>query len=267
MNNSLIDIEPVKPVAPWFGGKARLAKTIISKINQIEHNAYAEPFIGMGGIFLRRNKIPQLEIINDLSTDVSNFFRVLQNHYQAFMDMIKWQLSGRDEWNRLMNSNADTLTDLQRAARFLYIQRLAFSGKVVHRYFSGATPRGARFDVSKLAITLEDLHQRLSSVLIEKMNWEDFVMKYDSNGMLFYCDPPYFGCENQYGNDLFDRSQFELMADIMANSKSKFLVSINDNPEIRNIFKDFNIERYEIAYGVGNTIDKGKKFGELLISN
>lgn len=267
MMNQLESVEPVKPVAPWFGGKARLAKTLIAKINEIPHEIYAEPFIGMGGVFLRRNMRPRCEIINDFSADVATFFRILQNHYVAFMDMLKWQLSGREQWRILLNTNPDLLTDLQRAARFLYLQKLAFSGNVVNKSFAGITDRGARFDVSKLGSMLEDLHGRLAGVLIEKLNWEDFIMKYDSEKILFYLDPPYFGCETKYGHDMFDQSQFELMADILKEAKGQFILSLNDREEVRQIFKAFNIERVEVCYGVGNSIEKGKRFGELIISN
>jgi len=44
----------VKPVAPYVGGKVLLAKTIIERIKAIPHTCYAEPFVGMGGVFLRR---------------------------------------------------------------------------------------------------------------------------------------------------------------------------------------------------------------------
>lgn len=65
----------------------------------------------MGGVFLRRPTKPKAEVINEASRDVATFFRVLQRHYHAFLDMLRWQLSGRAEFERLNAQDPDTLTE------------------------------------------------------------------------------------------------------------------------------------------------------------
>src|SRR5258708_3490150 len=85
------------PVAPWIGGKKQLARHVIAEIAKVPHRAYCEPFVGMGGVFLRRSEAPKTEAINDANKDVICLFRVLQRHYQAMMDMLKWQLTSRAE--------------------------------------------------------------------------------------------------------------------------------------------------------------------------
>jgi len=50
-------VEPINPVAPYVGGKRLLAKTLIERINQIEHTGYAEPFVGMGGVKYISSKV------------------------------------------------------------------------------------------------------------------------------------------------------------------------------------------------------------------
>ncbi len=63
-------------------------------------------------------------------------------------------------------ANPDTLTDLEQAARFLYLQRLAFGGQVESRNFGVTPTTSARFDVTKLGPALEAIHERLSNVVI-----------------------------------------------------------------------------------------------------
>jgi DNA adenine methylase len=127
--------------------RARLCQII----DATPHVAYAEPFVGMGGVFLRRSRRPKCEVINDISEDVATFFRILQRHYVAFMDMLRFQLTTRAGFERLMRTDPSTLTDLERAARFLYLQRTAFGGKVVGRNFGvDVMDSPARFDVTKL---------------------------------------------------------------------------------------------------------------------
>src|SRR3546814_2724684 len=110
----------------------------------------------MGGVFLKRTARPKVEVINDISGDVTTLFRILQRHYIAFLDMLRWQLSSRSEFDRLMRMDPDTLTDLERAARFLYLQRLTFGGKVDGRNFGVSRTTSSRFDVTKLVPILED---------------------------------------------------------------------------------------------------------------
>ena len=71
---------PAKPVAAYIGGKRLLAATIIDRIGNIPHKTYVEPFVGMGGVFLRRSLAPRSEVMNDINRDVVTLFRVLQRH-------------------------------------------------------------------------------------------------------------------------------------------------------------------------------------------
>ena len=258
-------IAPVSPVAPWLGGKSRLAETIIELIEGIDHVTYAEPFVGMGGVFLRRSILSKAEVINDYSRDVSNFFRVLQRHYVAFMEMMRFQITTRAEFERLLKTDPNTLTDMERAARFLYLQRTAFGGKSTGRCFGVSPETSARFDVTKLGSMLEDLHSRLAGVVIENLSYEKFIQRYDRPKTLFYLDPPYFGCENDYGKGLFDRNDFQKIAEQLLEISGKFILSINDVPEIRNVFSSFHIKPVQTKYSIttNGVIDAS----ELLISN
>jgi DNA adenine methylase len=264
--NMFEPIQPILPVAPWLGGKRNLAKRVIARINAVPHQSYVETFVGMGGIFLRRDRRPKCEVINDWSEDVATFFRVLEHHYVAFLEMIRFQISSRANFEKLARQDPSTLTDLQRSARFLYLQRLAFGGKVAgSRTFGVAPGLGGRFDISKLASMLEDLHERMSGVIVERLSWAKFIERWDRDGTLFYLDPPYWGCEDDYGKGLFGRDEFEQMARIMAGIKGRFILSINDRPEIRDLFRAFTIEEVPTTYSIGS--GSPQKVTELIISN
>ncbi|MGD9862540.1 MAG: DNA adenine methylase, partial [Pseudodonghicola sp.] len=157
-------ISKTNPIAPYLGGKRNLARRICSIIDATDHQTYAEPFVGMGGIFLRRRARPRAEFINDAGRDVYNLFRVLQEHYVAFLDLLRFQITTQANFNRLVDLNPQTLTDMQRAARFLYLQRTAFGGKVSGHNFGISTERPARFNITTLEPDLEALHKRLSGV-------------------------------------------------------------------------------------------------------
>lgn len=263
--DALQPVAPVHPAAKYIGGKRNLSRRLVALIGTTPHHTYAEAFVGMGGVFLRRDQKPRAEVINDWSEDIATFFRILQRHYVAFLDMLRFQLTTRSGFERLTRTDPTTLTDLERAARFLYLQRLAFGGRVTRRAFGVDTQSSARFDVTKLGPLLENIHERLAGVVIERLPWADFITRYDRPGTLFYLDPPYFGSEREYGADMFTRADFEQMAEQLADLKGRFILSLNDTPEVRKIFRRFPREKVETTYTVGGN-HKAKLIGELIIS-
>ena len=259
-------VVPVRTVAPWLGGKRILAKRLVERIGAVPHRRYVEPFVGMGGVFFKRIARPKTEVINDISADVANLFRLLQRHYPQLLDTLKWQLCSRADYERLVTAEAGTLTDLERAARFLFLQRAGFGGKVSGRSFGVSYELGARFDLTKLAPLLEAVHERLAPVIIERLAWADCIARYDrgDGGTLFYVDPPYWNCEDDYGKGLFGRADFAALRDALAAASGRFILSINDVPEIRELFAGFDIEPVGVTYGVGGGQRPAR---ELIISN
>lgn len=243
-------VVPVHPPAPYVGGKRRLASQLIERISATPHHTYAEAFVGMGGVFFRRKTSPSVEVINDRNGEVANLFRILQRHYPQFMDTLRFQLSGRKEFERLKQIDPSTLTDLERAGRFLYLQRLAFGGKVTGRTYGVDPTNAARFNLTRLEPLLSDIHERLAGVTIECLDWLEFIDRYDRAGTLFYLDPPYYGWEADYGRELFSHDQFEAMALRLARLKGRFILSINDTPEARMTFDGFPFEEVGLRYAI-----------------
>lgn len=258
-------VVPCLPVAAYLGGKRNLAGRVIARLRGIPHTTYVEPFVGMGGVFLRRPWRAHSEVINDISRDVITLFRVLQRHYVPLMDMLRWQLTSRAEFERLAAAAPDTLTDLERAARFLYLQRTAFGGKVHGRHFGISPGQPARFDITKLGALLEAVHERLASVVIERLPYGDLIARYDRPDTLFYLDPPYWGSETDYGAGVFEREDFKRLAARLGSLRGRFLLSLNDRPEVRRLFGGFEIDEVETTYGIGGDGGRGR-VREVLIS-
>ena len=262
---STVPVTPVKPAAGYIGGKRNLASRLVAMIDATDCDGYAEPFVGMGGIFLRRRRRARCEFVNDVSGDVTTFLRVIREHHGFFMDTIRWLIASRAEFERQLALPPEHLTDLQRAARFLYVQRLAFGGKVQGRGFGVSSGQGARFNALRLERDLADLHDRLSGVVIERLGFADFIRRYDREGMLFYLDPPYWGCERDYGEDVFAREDFKRLAVQLGGIKGRFLLSINDRPEVREAFAAFRQFALPTTYSIG--AGAPKRVGELIVAN
>ena len=259
----LSPVRPVHPPAGYIGGKRNLSRRLVAMIDAIPHDSYCEPFVGMGGVFFRRTRRPRAEVINDISSDVITLFRILQRHYQSFVDELRWRFASRAEFERLMKVDPTTLTDLERAARFLYLQRNAFGGKVVGRHFGISYDAPSKFRLSTLEPMLQDVHDRLEGVYIERLSYDAFIRRYDRPGALFYLDPPYWDCETDYGAGVFSKADFETLSGLLGALQGRFVLSINDTPEVRAIFAPFQILPVEVSYRVSGRPTAAR---ELIIS-
>jgi len=266
----LTPIPPAQPLVAYFGGKRLLAKRIIARIEAIPHRCYAEPFVGMGGVFLRRARRPRSEIVNDINGEIVNLFRVIRECPEDLAAQFDWCISSRADFARMMGIPPETLKPIERAARFVYLQAMSFGG-------SGLFPRGgqgsisistsdkSRFSTHKITRLIRPAHNRLQGVHIECLDWAEFIPRYDRPETLFYLDPPYPGHEADYGKGIFAPEDFARLAAMLRGLKGRFILSISDTPHIRDLFAWAEIEAVETDYSA-NGKSTNRRTGELLIS-
>jgi DNA adenine methylase len=248
-----------KPIFSWIGGKRRLAKHIIPEFP--EHECYVEPFCGGAALFFMKEPV-SVEVINDVNSDVINLYRVVQHHLEEFVRQFKWLLISRQMYQWLSDTPVETLTDIQKAARFYYLQQMGFGGKVDGRTFGTGTTKAPNLNLLRIEETLSQAHLRLSRVFVEHLDWKKCIHKYDRPHTLFYLDPPYWETEG-YGVN-FPFSEYEAMAEKAKNSQGKVIISINNHPDIRNVFAGFRMKEVNLRYSLNN---KSKTSGELIIFN
>lgn len=250
-----------KPIIPWIGGKRRLAKKIIPLLPP--HGCYVEPFAGGAAILFLKDP-SEAEVLNDINGDLVNLYRVVTHHLEEFVRQFRWALISREGYEMLNRSGTDGMTDIQRAARFYYLQKLAFGGKVESRTFGTSTTTQPRLNLLRIEEELSAAHIRLCRVTIENLPWRELMTRYDRPHTLFYCDPPYYGTEG-YGVEFGLENYFDLanMAKTMAGN---VLISVNDIPEMREAFMDLPQQSVSITYTVGGG-GRSASASELIVSN
>ena len=105
----------------YIGGKNRLARQIIEKFP--EHTTYVEAFAGGAQVFFHKEP-SKVEVLNDLDGEVVNFFRVCQRHHEELVRYLRFVVVSRKWFTLLQAENPETLTDIQRAARFFTCRRI-----------------------------------------------------------------------------------------------------------------------------------------------
>lgn len=251
-----------KPIIPWPGGKRRLAKQLFNKFP--EHSCYVEVFAGAAALYFLKEPA-KVEIINDINGELVNLYRIVQNHLEEFVQQFKWALSSREifEWQKM--TRPETLTDIQRAARFYYLQKLAFGAKVEGQTFGTATKARPKLNLLRIEEDLSTAHLRLVGTCIENLEWQRIIEKYDRAHTLFYLDPPYWNTEG-YGVE-FGLEQYHQMADLAKSVKGSVIISINDHPAMREAFNGLHTESADIRYTVGGMTRSKTTSKEMILWN
>ncbi len=164
------------PIIPWMGGKRRLADRLIPHFPP--HECYVEVFAGSAALYFMKPQPSPVEVLNDINGDLVTLYRVVQNHLEEFVRQFKWALSSRQvfEWQKM--TRPETLTDIQRAARFFYLQHHAFAGKVSGQTFETATTAPA-INLLRIEENLSAAWQRMFGTYVENLSWLKCAERYD----------------------------------------------------------------------------------------
>ncbi|GKS70001.1 restriction endonuclease subunit M [Nitrosomonas sp. PY1] len=206
----------------------------------------------------------EVEVINDINGELVNMYRVVKYHLDEFVKQFRWALVSREMFGWLNVTPCETLTDIQRTARFYYLQKMSFGSRVSSRTFGIATTSGPKLNLLRLEEDLSQAHIRLSRTFIEHLAWQECVSKYDRDHALFYCDPPYYGTEG-YGVE-FGLDQYHQLAELAKSIEGNMIISVNDIPEMHEAFDGLTINTAEVFYAVGGGNKRAKR-SELIIRN
>ena len=241
------------------GGKSKLRKTILGMIPK--HTCYIELFFGAGWVYFGK-ETSKIEVVNDIDKELINLFRTIKYHAPEIDRLLEYEFSGRDIFEEYKNCTLEYMTEIHRAIRFLYLITQSFGGKGNNYGYGTTTKSGQQIFYKDMLLKLRD---RLKNTYVENLSFEKIIDKYDREHSFFFCDPPYIEtCD--YGNKFKEEEHREL-SDKLKNLKGKFLLTINDHPLSRELYKDFNIKEVQVNYSVSKEAKARGKYQELIITN
>jgi len=242
-------------MAPWKGGKARLAARLIPLFPP--HRCYVEPFGGMASVLLNKPKA-ETEVYNDRDERLVGLFNTIKFHPDELDKELAWLLKSRRTFDTYREQEG--ITEIQRAARFLFRQCLGFGGKggtFGAGIYQGGTSLRSTEGMRSMAARLRD---RMTSVTVEWLDWEQCLEKYDSPDTFFYCDPPYHNTEG-YRPAFLDRDR-QALAAALRRLKGRFLLNDTDDRVTRTLYRGFTLRPLTSALSL-NGDRRGSKAGGL----
>src|SRR3977135_2176411 len=141
----------IGPLA-YIGGKNRLAHKIIAPLP--EHTAYVEPFAGGAQVFFHKEP-SKVEVLNDLDFEIVNFFRCCQHHYEELVRYLNYSLISRRWYGLISAEKPESLTDIQRAGRFFYLQKNSFGGLILKQHYHYGVIQPSNYNLERLPQIIE----------------------------------------------------------------------------------------------------------------
>jgi DNA adenine methylase len=230
-----VTVEQIKPPAPYYGGKTRMAPWITSLMGA--HRVYVEPFAGTASVLLAKAPT-RVEVINDVDGDVVTFFRVLRDQPEDLERACRLTPYARDEF-LIAREPAEDLDDVERARRWWCRVTQGFNNSP-GRWATGwslSVRRGTSepSTAANLVERFEAIAERLRRVAIENTDAVDVITRFDAEDAVIYCDPPYLAetrrgrerrnAVHDYAHDMLEPDQHRRLADALLAARGHVLLS------------------------------------------
>lgn len=252
----------------WFGGKGRVARTIIDKMPH--HRCYVEPFGGAAHVIAQKEPV-DCEVYNDIDGDLVNFLLMARSRTAELINLCNSFPYSRELYERWKREDAPH-SELDRAARFFYLNRSGIAKgnadtsectQTGWRHSSTTNTSRAYYNAVEV---IRSFSERMKNVMIDNRDFREIIRVYDAPHTLFYLDPPYINKEKYYAGNFSEKDHREL-AEILQNIKGKAIVSYYNHPMLDELYPggkwwrdDFKAVR-QVVNGTNNSAE------ELLLMN
>jgi len=254
----IIGVFTMNSLITWIGGKKQLREKISSHI-PANINTYVEAFGGAGWVLFYKDRWAEVEVYNDADKRLVNLFKIAKYHPEALEKEVTLNLHSREMFKDFKMQ--DGLTDVQKAARFFFLIKRSFGGKASH--FGTSAKSNAAKSNENIIASIMDVAHRLDRVIIENLDYKDIFKIYDTENTFFFLDPPYrYGAQYEVG-----RMNYEEFLSQLQSIKGKFLLTIDDCKENRDMFSQFKIKKVSRVNGINRKQIVNNQFKELFVMN
>lgn len=242
-------------------GRKRKMRDLIFNSAPKDFTTYIEPFVGSGDIYLFMGLDPSVKaVINDLDPIISDSWKVIKSNPD---------IGTGDKYDNLTKEQKTALAFKKTHSNKL--DKLVANMLRLCGSFGGtikpSDKKLYKIPVMKTRLEkIEGLANYMKNTTVLKQDYKTVIKKYDNVNAFLYLDPPY---ETKDDRKLYkeDNMNYEEMARVLSSVKGKFMMSINDSPNIRSTFKAFKQSKVRVKGGASEDKDIGKDRDELIIKN
>lgn len=286
----------INPIYKWTGGKRKEIKTFSPYYPEFVKNTteykYVEPFFGGGATYWSLNA--NNYVINDIDLELINFLNVIKHNSSEINQMIKYVsdkiaiITKRErdgiltiseaktergliyyDWrNKDRGNGLTTMSNIDRAFRFLLVNQLSFNG--MRRFNSKGEfniPYG-NYKTFNPEISKEHI-EKLKTTEILCGNYKDVIINNDTENTFIYLDPPYTREFKEYSHgDLFDHNKQIELSNVFKNTKNaNIMIIINKDEFTTELYKDYIRDEYTLKYATNIKNRYNNDVKHLIITN
>lgn len=262
----------IKSPLRYPGGKSKSIDSITKLIPDFKE--FREPFVGGGSVFVYlKQKFPSRTFwINDIYQNLYHFWNECKENPNKLIESIlefRSTYSNGKELHKFLLNNIDSFDNIKKAAAFFIFNRITFSGTTESGGFSNAAFH-KRFTESSIERVIA-LSKILGNTKISNLDYEEVVLA-GGNDVFLFLDPPYYSATKSalYGKNgsLHKTFNHERFANVMKQTKHKWLITYDDSDYIKDLFSFANIKTWDLTYGMRNVTEQSnQKVKELFIFN
>ena len=255
------------PFLKWAGGKRQLLAYIEARIPE-RIDTYFEPFMGGAAVFFRlaaRRRFKHA-VLADANRDLIDCYKAVRADVDAVIVALRKYRNDRDQYYRVRAQEPETMSDVERAARVIYLNRCGYNG--LYRVNSKG-----RFNVPfgryKQPVICDEDKLRAASVALRKAKLVcgDFTRILGKVGPddFVYFDPPYVPLSATSSFTAYAKRQFgapdqERLAGVLrdlAQRKIPVLLSNSYCSETRDLYLGFDHEKVPARRSI-NSVARGR---------
>lgn len=260
------------PFVKWAGGKGQLLPELRKHVPE-RFGTYLEPFVGGGALFFALQ--PAKAVLNDTNEDLMNAYRVVQQAVEPLIALLSTYPYDREFYYDLRAQDPTALSPLERAARFLYLNRCCFNGLYrVNKRNEFNVPFG-RFANPLICDTvkLRRASEALQHAILECMPYNELLGIHAKPGDFVYIDPPYapvgkFSDFTRYTKEQFrDADQMALrdrIADLKRNGV-RVIASNSHSAAALELYKGFEIHVVNVKRSINTRGGSRQILHEIII--
>ncbi|MBE9064698.1 DNA adenine methylase [cf. Phormidesmis sp. LEGE 11477] len=266
-----------KPFVKWVGGKTQLLSELAKRVPG-DFSRYYEPFLGGGALFFRLQ--PQRACLTDINPDLVNLYTVVRDKVDELIEDLGQHVYEKDYFYEVRgadrNSAYETWTDVQRASRFIYLNKTCYNG--LYRVNSKGqfnVPFGRYSNPAILdSENLYACHAALQKTVVEVADFYSVRRRIRANDFVYF-DPPYAPLSatakfTSYTKGGFDVDMQYALRDLcraLDERSIRFMLSNSSAPLILDLYAEFNIEFVYATRSINSNAGKRGKIPEVVVTN
>lgn len=257
------------------GGKGKFAHFIksIFEANDLLDGHYAEPYAGGAGVALELlfHEYASKIHINDLDYAVYAFWHSAVHDTDLLCKLIWDTPVTIEKWHeqKYILSNMQNFSILEVALATFFLNRTNRSGILKAGVIGGQGQSGAwkldvRFNKEDLIKRIELIGRFKDRISVYNLDAIDFISTIDkkiNSKTLIYLDPPYYVKGAGLYRNFYTHQDHVEIAQSLSNIGHPWIVSYDDVPQIKEIYKQYRQDEYFLSY----TAQEKKKGSEVMI--